>query len=50
MLKRNAKAVRPHIASGVSRLLEELCYAFCRDLLRHLDRQRERRKTGLVMV
>lgn len=43
MYQRNAKTVRPQIASGVSRLLEGLCYRFCRDLLQTLDQRLDRR-------
>jgi hypothetical protein len=43
MLKRTATSARPQIAPGVSRLLEEVCYTFCQDLLRTLDRQLDRR-------
>ena len=43
MLKRTAKSTRPQMATGVSHLLEELCYTFCRELLRSLDRQLDRR-------
>jgi len=54
MLKRTAKPTRPQIAPGVSRLLEELCYTFCRDLLCSLDRRLDRRLVetffGVVLV
>jgi hypothetical protein len=54
MFQRNAKSARPQIAPGVSRLLEAVCYTFCQDLLRTLDRQLDRRLVetffGLVLV
>lgn len=54
MWQRTAKTNRPQIAPGVSRLLEELCYTFCRDLLRTLDQHLDRRLVetflGLVLT
>lgn len=54
MFQRNAKTVRPQIALGVSRLMQDLCYAYFRDLLRTLDQHLDRRLVetffALVMV